>query len=78
MEKIFSEIKKQNALHYPDLNESFDLKCDASEIAIGSVLSSKGKVIGFFSNKFKRSEKSYTIVEKETLGILDLLDTSNQ
>ncbi|KAG0442750.1 Transposon Tf2-9 polyprotein [Dictyocoela muelleri] len=73
MKNLFAEIRKQNVLHFPDLNEEFDLKCDASEIALGSVLSQKGKVIGFFSKKFKGSEINYTIVEKETLGILESL-----
>lgn len=71
--KILSEIKKQNILQFPDFNEEFDLKSDASEIAMGSVLSQKGIVIGFFCKKFKGSEKNYTIIEKETLNILESL-----
>ncbi|KAG0436158.1 Retrovirus-related Pol polyprotein from transposon 17.6 [Dictyocoela muelleri] len=73
LNKIMDEIKKQHILHYPDLTKEFNLKCDASDVRIGSILSQDNKVVGFYSIKFKGSEKNYTIVEKKALGILESL-----
>ncbi|KAG0419862.1 Retrovirus-related Pol polyprotein from transposon gypsy [Dictyocoela roeselum] len=73
LEMINNEIKKQHILHFPEFDKEFDLKCDASDIGIGAVLSKSGKPVGFYSRKFKGPEKNYTVVEKETLGILELL-----
>ncbi|KAG0438898.1 Retrovirus-related Pol polyprotein from transposon [Dictyocoela muelleri] len=73
LNKIFQEIKKQNVLHFPDLTNDFDLKCDASDFGIGAVLSQRGRVNGFYSRKLKGSELNYTIVEKEVLSILEAL-----
>ncbi|KAG0439193.1 Transposon Tf2-6 polyprotein [Dictyocoela muelleri] len=73
LEMINNEIKKQHTLHFPDFDKEFDLKCDASDIGIGSILSQNGKAVGFYSRKFRGSEQNYTVVEKETLGILESL-----
>ncbi|KAG0440266.1 Retrovirus-related Pol polyprotein from transposon 17.6 [Dictyocoela muelleri] len=73
MNKIFTEIKQQNILHYPDLNKPYELKCDASDLGIGAILTQESKVVGIFSKKFKGSENNYTIVEKEALGVIESL-----
>ncbi|KAG0441565.1 Retrovirus-related Pol polyprotein from transposon 17.6, partial [Dictyocoela muelleri] len=71
LNKICEEIKRQPLLHYPDLKKSFQLKSDASDIGIGSMLLQEGKVVGFYSRKLRGSEKNYTIMEKETFAILE-------
>ncbi|KAG0420263.1 Transposon Tf2-9 polyprotein, partial [Dictyocoela roeselum] len=73
MEKIFSEIKNQRVLHYPDLNKEFELRCDASDIGIGALLLQENKLIGVFSKKLKGSEKNYSTVEKEAFSIIEAL-----
>ncbi|KAG0441197.1 Retrovirus-related Pol polyprotein from transposon 17.6 [Dictyocoela muelleri] len=71
MSEIFNEIKKQNLFHFSDLNKQFDLKCDASDIGIGSLLLQEGKLFGIFSSKFKASERNYTVVKQKDLGIIE-------
>ncbi|KAG0420015.1 Transposon Tf2-11 polyprotein, partial [Dictyocoela roeselum] len=57
-------------LAYPDPNSDFSLETDASENAMGSVLSQNKKPIGFYSYKFNESEKNYTVAEKELFAII--------
>ncbi|KAG0431927.1 Transposon Tf2-11 polyprotein, partial [Dictyocoela muelleri] len=70
---IYAEIEKQTLLYYPDINLPFQLKTDASDTCIGATLKQKEKIIGFYSYKLNKSEKNYTIVEKETLDIIKSL-----
>eukprot|EP00477_Mikrocytos_mackini_P000223 GAHX01000236.1.p1 GENE.GAHX01000236.1~~GAHX01000236.1.p1 ORF type:complete len:505 (+),score=69.11 GAHX01000236.1:395-1909(+) len=50
------------------------MECDACDTGLGSVLYQENKLIGFYSYKFTPTESSYTIVEKELLGILKSLE----
>ncbi|KAG0436021.1 Transposon Tf2-6 polyprotein [Dictyocoela muelleri] len=70
---IIDEIKKQNTLHHPDFDKDFELKCDASDLGIGAILTQDNKLIGLYSRKFRNSELNYTTIEKETIAILDSL-----
>lgn len=53
--KIFELLKhkltKQPMLALPDLNEVFQVVCDASVTTIGAVLSQEGREIAYFSEK---------------------------
>ncbi|KAG0439378.1 Transposon Tf2-9 polyprotein [Dictyocoela muelleri] len=68
--KIISKINSKPLLNYPDLNENFELFCDASDAGMGAVLFQKNKLIGFSSSTYKGAENNYTIPEKEMLSIL--------
>lgn len=58
----------------PDFEQPFQLQCDASEYALGCVLTqSTGKdekVIAYASRGLKSSERNYTVTEKECLSVL--------
>ena len=47
---------------------------DASDQAIGGILRQRTKVIGFFSAKLKPAEANYTVMEKESLGVIRALE----
>ncbi|KAG0435924.1 Retrovirus-related Pol polyprotein from transposon opus, partial [Dictyocoela muelleri] len=68
--EIISEIKMQRTLSHPNLKHPFNLKCDASDMGIGAVLTQGNKIVGIFSKKFSKSEYNYTIYEKEAFAIL--------
>ncbi|XP_037870373.1 uncharacterized protein LOC119629252 [Bombyx mori] len=61
-------------LAYPDFSQPFLLTCDASNHAVGSVLSQgpvgKDRPIAFASRTLNRSEVHYSTTEKELLAIL--------
>ncbi|KAG0438224.1 Transposon Tf2-11 polyprotein [Dictyocoela muelleri] len=74
LKEIISEIKSRPLLYYPDLNKSFTLLTDASDLAVGAVLQQENKTIGIFSHKLSKSEKNYTIAEKKAFAIIKVLE----
>ncbi|KAG0441787.1 Transposon Tf2-11 polyprotein [Dictyocoela muelleri] len=73
LSQIVNDIESNVKLTYPNSNIDFTLDTDASEQAIGAVLSQEGNPIGFYSHKFTESEKNYNTIEKKTLAILKAL-----
>ena len=71
---LLNEIKTETLLTFPDLNKDFKLHVDASDDGIGGILTQEGKTIGFHSRKFTPPERNFSIVEKETIAILDCLN----
>lgn len=61
-------------LKYPDFTKEFTITCDASDIAIGSVLSqthiSGDMPVAFASRVLNKAEKSYSTSEKELLAMV--------
>jgi hypothetical protein len=60
----------------PDCNKQFYLECDASDYALGAVLSQKDesgvlRPVGFYSRKFSSAEINYEIYDKELLAIIE-------
>ncbi|KAG0440737.1 Retrovirus-related Pol polyprotein from transposon 17.6 [Dictyocoela muelleri] len=43
---IFNKIRQIRLLNHPDLNKEFTLRCDASDVVIGSVLYQDCKILG--------------------------------
>lgn len=58
-------------LAYPDFEKQFKLTCDASNVAIGSVLTQSNRPIAYYSRTLNSAEKNYSTIEKELLSILD-------
>lgn len=71
----FIECKKiiYNApiLMYLDFAKIFRLTTDASNVAIGSVISQNGKPISFFFRTLNTVERNYPTIEKELLSIVE-------
>ena len=61
-------------LAYPNLTDEFCLDTDASEYAIGAVLSQKEngkeKVVAYFSRTLTRSERNYWVTRKELFAVV--------
>lgn len=79
-QKSFEEIKSaflsDQVLIQPDTAKQFFLECDASDYAIGAVLSQQDdegnlRPIGFYSRKFSAAEVNYEIYDKELLAIIE-------
>lgn len=58
-------------LQYPDFTKPFSLTTDASNYALGGVLSQSGKSIAFYSRTLNSAERNYSTIEKELLSIVD-------
>ena len=57
-------------LQYPDFKKTFTLTTDASDIAIGSVLSQDFNPVAFYSRTLNSAERNYSTIEKELLSIV--------
>ncbi len=77
-EKAFQELKKRlitsPILMHPDTQKPFIVECDASNFAIGAILSQKddeGKLhpVAYYSRSLNNAELNYSITEKELLAI---------
>jgi len=70
LNSLINEIKKADALKFPDFNKPFYLNTDACDFGLGSVLYQDHGVISYYSKKLNGAELNYSIIEKEFLGIL--------
>lgn len=57
-------------LEYPDFNKKFTLTTDASDVALGAVLSQTDKPIAYASRTLSTTETHYSTTEKELLAIV--------
>ncbi|CAB0029249.1 unnamed protein product, partial [Trichogramma brassicae] len=78
-ERAFGEIKQilssTPLLQYPDFNRPFVVTTDASDFAVGGILS-QGKIgndlpIAYTSRSLTDAEVNYSTIEKELLGIVN-------
>lgn len=73
-ETLKSKLLSQPVLIYPDWNKSFILTTDASNEAIGAILSQgtigKDKPLAFASRTLNKAETRYSTTEKELLAIV--------
>lgn len=58
-------------LSYPDFERTFHLTTDASNVAIGAVLSQDSKPIAFYSRTLNSAERNYSTIERELLAIIE-------
>ncbi|KAJ1207519.1 hypothetical protein NDU88_002910 [Pleurodeles waltl] len=80
-EQTFSTLKEAfstaTVLTHPDVDRLFIVEADASDVAIGAVLSQRSKDTGqlhpvaYMSRKLKEAEQNYVFAEKELLAICD-------
>lgn len=68
-------MQEQMELFQPDYSKSFELTTDASNTAIGGVLSQQGKPITFISRTLSKPELDLATNEKELLAIVWALNT---
>ena len=67
-------MSKAGKLAHPDFTREFILQSDASELAIGGVLSQENKMIGYFSRALSGTEARYAITEEEVIALVESLE----
>ena len=63
------KITKQPILIFPYFSKTFQVKCDASGVTIGVVLSRDDKPIVYFSEKLNDAKRKYLTYDKEFYDI---------
>ena len=75
-ETMIKTLTTAPLLAYPDCNKPFQLSCDASQFAIGFILSQKDSygvdhVIEYAGRSLRKSELNYSISDKEALAMVE-------
>ena len=69
-ELLKKKVTEQPVLALPNFNKVFQVDCDASDSAIGAVLSQEGKPIAYFSEKLNDAKKKYIFYDQEFYAIV--------
>ena len=69
-ESLKALIASHPILQYPDFTKQFTVTTDASQYAIGAVLSQGGRPISFASRTLNEHELNYSVIQKELLAIV--------
>lgn len=69
-EKLRTLISTHPILRYPDFEKEFTLTTDASNYAIGAVLSQEGHPVCYASRTLNNHERNYSATDKEFLAIM--------
>uniref|UniRef100_A0A8C5PCP2 ribonuclease H n=1 Tax=Leptobrachium leishanense TaxID=445787 RepID=A0A8C5PCP2_9ANUR len=83
-QRAFNKLKESFTqapiLKQPDINLPYSLETDASDIALGAILSQKSGIknllhpVAFYSRRLTPAEKNYSVGEKELLAIKSALE----
>lgn len=63
-------LSSNTVLAFPNFTEPFEISTDASNEALGAVLSQNDKPIAFASKTLNQTESKYSTIEKELLGVV--------
>ena len=78
-DKVKLLFQKSPVLKSPDYEKPFKLIIDSSDVGTGAVLVQEASdgldhPFSYFSKKFLKYQKNYSVVERETLGLVLALD----
>jgi hypothetical protein len=64
------KITKRPILVLPDFGKTFQVRCDASGVAIGVVLRQDNRPVAYFSEKLNETKRKYSTYDKEFYAII--------
>ncbi|GFT38217.1 retrovirus-related Pol polyprotein from transposon 297 [Trichonephila clavipes] len=68
--KVKRALTEAPVLHLPNFQEQFNLFTDASTVGIGAVLNQNHRPIAFASRTQNKTERNYTVTEREYLVVI--------
>jgi hypothetical protein len=64
------KITEQPIMVLPDFRKTFQVRCDASGVAIGAVLSQDNRPLAYFSDTLNEAKNKYYTYDKELYAII--------
>ncbi|CAA7054742.1 unnamed protein product [Microthlaspi erraticum] len=68
-------LTNTHVLVLPDFDKTFEVKCDASGLGIGAMLTQGGKPVAYFSEKPSGTTLNYPTYDKELYALVRPLET---
>jgi hypothetical protein len=67
------KITEWQILVFPNFEKKFQVRCDASGVAIGAVLSQDNRPVSYFSEKLNETKRKYSTYHKVFYAIIQAL-----
>jgi hypothetical protein len=67
------KIAEQSIMVLPNFGKTFQVRCDASRVSIGAILSQDSRHVAYFSEKMNETKRKYSTYDKEFYAIIQAL-----
>ncbi|KFM67025.1 Retrovirus-related Pol polyprotein from transposon 17.6, partial [Stegodyphus mimosarum] len=69
-QKLKDALTEAPVLKFPEADKGLEISADASDSAIGAVISQNGQPVAFFRRALNETQGNYSATERETLSVL--------